>query len=100
MNNKNNIINLQLIFAYVLVLIGFVFVFIPNFEIFAVIGLGLGFVMTYREHRKNKRTSNRQKHTKKRAGKVYDTNRNEKRGNKNKKYKKKTNPNKKKKNEK
>ncbi len=76
------ILSLQRFFAFLLILIGLVFVFIPNFEIFAAVALGIGFIMAYREHQKNKRKSNRQKHTKKRSGQVYDKDRNNKRGEK------------------
>lgn len=45
-------------------------------------------------HRTKKRKSTYDKHTKRRAGEVYDLKQQEKRGDKNKKYKKKPNPNK------
>lgn len=92
-------LSLQRVFTYLFVLTGLAFVFIPNFEIFGAVGLGVGFLLAYREHQKNKRKSNQQKHTKKRSGQVYDKDQNNKLGNKNKKYKKKPNPNKKKKDE-
>ena len=90
------VLSLQRILSYIMLLTGLAFIFIPNFEIFGAVGLGVGFIMAYREHQKNKRQSNKQKHTKKRSGQVYDKEQNEKRGNKNTKYKKKSNPNKKK----
>jgi len=90
------VLSLQRILSYILILTGLAFVFIPNFEIFGAFGLCVGFILAYREHQKNKRQSNKQKHTKKRSGQVYDKDQNEKRGNKNKKFKKNPNPNKKK----
>ncbi len=57
----------------------------------------LEFILFFRKHEKNKTKSNKEKHTRRRSGKIYDNSQNNKRGNKNKKYKKKPNPNKKKK---
>ncbi|HAS39833.1 MAG TPA: hypothetical protein DCS93_05110 [Microscillaceae bacterium] len=57
---------------------------------------GGGSTQQPKEHRTNKRKSNWNKHTNRRAGKQYGTNKNNNRGNKNKKYAKPTNPNKKK----
>ncbi len=91
------VLSLKSIFAYILIIIGLAFVFIQHFEILSAICLGLGFILAYREHQKNKRRSNKQKHTKKRSGEIYNEDQNEKHGNKNKKYKKKSNPNKNKK---
>ena len=93
------ILSLLRIFVYIFILTGLVFVFISNFEILGVIGLGLSFILAYKEHQKNKRQTNKQKHTKRRSGQIYDKDQNGKRGKKNKKYKKKSNPNKKKKDE-
>jgi hypothetical protein len=46
-----------------------------------------------KEHTKGKRKSTKQKHTKRRPGKVYDKNQNAKRGAKNKKHQNQPNPN-------
>ncbi len=88
------VLSLKYIFTFLLIMLGISLIFFDN----TVIGIslfGISLFIAYREHNKNKRKSNKQKHTSKRSGKVYDTEQNNKRSKKNKKYKKKNNPNKK-----
>ncbi len=84
-------LSLKYIFVSIVSILSISLIFFDKIEI----GIGLLVVslfFAYREHNKNKRKSNKQKHTTKRSGKVYDIEQNNKRS---KKYKKKNNPNKK-----
>ena len=60
-----------------------------------LLGLGITVLAFAAKHRKNKRKSNWQKHSKKRAGQTYGQGQNQKKGTKNKKYQPPVNPNKK-----
>jgi membrane protein implicated in regulation of membrane protease activity len=70
-----------------------VLLFLPSRVLLAA-SIALIVVLAF-AHRTKKRKSTYDKHTKKRAGEIYDLTQNEKRGTKNKKYKRKPNPNKK-----